>query len=58
MNRYVIICRSILENPALTQRELGKELGVSLGTQFSSVSSLEDYGKAFHRKFYNFIRSF
>jgi CTP:phosphocholine cytidylyltransferase-like protein/thiamine kinase-like enzyme len=32
MDRNVIICRSILENPAVTQRELAKELHVSLGT--------------------------
>ncbi|WP_077612302.1 sugar phosphate nucleotidyltransferase [Clostridium sp. Marseille-P2415] len=32
MDRNVIICRSILENPAVTQRELSQELNVSLGT--------------------------
>ncbi len=32
MDRNVIICRSILENPAVTQRDLAKELSVSLGT--------------------------
>lgn len=32
MDRNVIICRSILENPAVTQRELSQELGVSLGS--------------------------
>ena len=32
MDRNVIICRSILENPAVTQRDLSKELNVSLGT--------------------------
>lgn len=32
MDRNVILCRSILENPAITQRELAKELHVSLGT--------------------------
>lgn len=32
MNRNVIICRSILENPAVTQRELALALDVSLGT--------------------------
>ena len=32
MNRNVIICRSILENPAITQRELAQALDVSLGT--------------------------
>ncbi|WP_349946234.1 sugar phosphate nucleotidyltransferase [Lacrimispora sp. BS-2] len=32
MDRNVIICRSILENPAVTQRDLSKELSVSLGT--------------------------
>lgn len=32
MNRNVIICRSILENPAITQRELASKLMVSLGT--------------------------
>lgn len=42
MNRYVIICRSILENPALTQRELGKELGVSLGTVNTLVRECMD----------------
>lgn len=37
MDRNVIICRSILENPAITQRELAKELHVSLGTANSLV---------------------
>mgnify|MGYP003105820628 FL=1 len=37
MDRNVIICRSILENPAVTQRELAKELHVSLGTANSLV---------------------
>ena len=32
MDRNVIICRSILENPAVTQRELSQEMSVSLGT--------------------------
>ena len=32
MDRNVIICRSILENPAVTQRDLSKELSISLGT--------------------------
>jgi CTP:phosphocholine cytidylyltransferase-like protein/thiamine kinase-like enzyme len=32
MDRNVVICRSILENPAVTQRDLSKELHVSLGT--------------------------
>lgn len=37
MDRNVIICRSILENPLVTQRELAKELHVSLGTANSLV---------------------
>lgn len=32
MNRNVIICRSILENPAVTQRELAQSLDISLGS--------------------------
>ena len=36
MDRYGLICRTILENPAVTQREMAKELNISLG----SVNSL------------------
>ena len=32
MDRYGLICRSIWENPAITQRELAQILDVSLGT--------------------------
>ncbi|MEG0688703.1 MAG: NTP transferase domain-containing protein, partial [Hungatella sp.] len=32
MNRYALICRSILENPQVTQRELAHILEVSLGS--------------------------
>ncbi|WP_124065153.1 phosphotransferase [Clostridium sp. E02] len=32
MDRRIIICRSVLENPAVTQRDLSQELSVSLGT--------------------------
>lgn len=32
MNRQVLLCRSILENPSVTQRELAEQLFVSLGT--------------------------
>lgn len=32
MNRYGLICRCILESPAVTQRDLAQELDVSLGT--------------------------
>ena len=37
MNRNVIICRLVLENPAVTQREISQELMVSLGTANSLV---------------------
>ena len=36
MDRYGLICRTILENPAVTQREMAKGLDISLG----SVNSL------------------
>ncbi len=42
MNRNVIICRSIYENPAVTQRELAKELHISLGTANSLVKECLD----------------
>lgn len=32
MNRYGLICRCISEQPAVTQRDMARELGVSLGT--------------------------
>ena len=32
MDRYGLICRSIYENPDITQREMGSELGLSLGS--------------------------
>lgn len=32
MNRHGLICRSIWEHPGITQRELGQELSLSLGT--------------------------
>ena len=32
LDRYGLICRSIWENPAITQRELAQILDVSLGT--------------------------
>lgn len=32
MNRHALICRSIFENPQVTQRELAQTLDVSLGT--------------------------
>lgn len=32
MNRHALLCRSILENPAATQRELAEQLFLSLGT--------------------------
>ena len=37
MDRNVIICRLVLENPAVTQREISQELMVSLGTANSLV---------------------
>ena len=37
MNRNVIICRLVLENPSVTQREISQELMVSLGTANSLV---------------------
>lgn len=42
MNRNVIVCRSIFENPAVTQRELAKELHISLGTANSLVKECLD----------------
>ncbi len=44
MDRNVIICRSILENPAVTQRELSQELGVSLGTANNLVKECMENG--------------
>ena len=32
MDRYGLICRTILEKPGVTQREMAKELSLSLGT--------------------------
>ncbi len=32
MDRYGLICRSIYENPDITQREMGSDLGLSLGS--------------------------
>lgn len=37
MNRQALLCRSILENPSVTQRELAEQLLVSLGTVNSLV---------------------
>lgn len=37
MNRHALICRSILENPKISQRELAQTLDVSLGTANSLV---------------------
>lgn len=42
MDRNVIVCRSIFENPAVTQRELAKELHISLGTANSLVKECLD----------------
>lgn len=42
MNRYVIICRSILEKPDITQRELAQELNLSLGSINSLVKECLD----------------
>ena len=36
MDRYGLICRTILENPAVTQREMARILDLSLG----SINSL------------------
>ena len=44
MNRNVIICRLILENPAVTQREISQELMVSLGTANSLVKDCIEKG--------------
>lgn len=32
MNRHALLCRTILEHPAITQRELSRQLDLSLGT--------------------------
>ena len=42
MDRNVIVCRSIFENSAVTQRELAKELHISLGTANSLVKECLD----------------
>lgn len=44
MNRYVIICRSILEDPEITQRELAQILDVSLGTVNNLVRECMELG--------------
>lgn len=44
MDRNVIICRSILENPAVTQRELSQNLNVSLGTANNLVKECMEKG--------------
>lgn len=38
MDRYGLICRSIYENPEVTQRELSTTLGISLGAVNKSVN--------------------
>lgn len=55
MNRSVTICRSVLENPAVTQRELALELNVSLGTAntlvkeclLAGLMASADFGNAY-----------
>jgi len=44
MNRNVVICRLILEKPAVTQREISQELMVSLGTANSLVKDCVEKG--------------
>lgn len=44
MDRNVIICRSILENPGVTQRELALALDVSLGTANNLVKECMETG--------------
>ncbi len=44
MNRHALLCRSILENPAATQRELSEMLMLSLGTINHLVKECNDLG--------------
>lgn len=44
MNRQALLCRNILENPKITQRELADQLSVSLGTVNSLVKSCASFG--------------
>ena len=37
MDRYGLICRAVLEQPDITQREMAQKLDVSLGTVNSLV---------------------
>ncbi len=42
MNRQVLLCRSILENPSITQRELADQFFLSLGTVNHLVKECTD----------------
>jgi len=44
MNRNVVICRLVLEKPAVTQREISQELMISLGTANSLVKDCVEKG--------------
>lgn len=44
MDRHGLICRGILEHPAATQRELARELNVSLGTANRLVNECLEQG--------------
>lgn len=44
MDRYGLICRSILETPDITQRELARLLDVSLGTANRLVNESIEQG--------------
>ena len=50
MDRLGLICRNILEEPYITQRELAKRMELSLGTINGLINSLPDYEGVCHRK--------
>ena len=44
MNRQVLICRSFLEDPKITQRELSELLKTSLGTTNALIRECTEAG--------------
>lgn len=44
MNRNIIVCRSVLENPSVTQRDLSQEMHISLGTANNLVKDCMEKG--------------
>ena len=44
MDRKALVCRNILERPQITQRELARELAVSLGTANGLMKECEEEG--------------